>query len=567
MALTITYDGYGVVANADALTNDTGGSGTGDWSELGGGSYSLSPDASKYGVASIGSKYASKSGYTYIDGITPLDYSSGGAQEGELIYIWVMTLSPTPLQLIASTPYNIVIGDSTGTLNEYTVASKSDSNGWDGRWRVFVIDPTITPTINGGANLAAIDTIGVWMDTNVSVRAESFFISQIISAKGLKVEGTSSTFYADIVAWAEDYANRAAGMFQSRGQTYFSLGSLSIHSDTANTVVSADGSNVEYEKCEFWNGTAWVTSYTTTANALTIEATGGNTCDLVDTNIGMSGNSSNRLSMLTTSATSYKRYGGYLKYLSTLISTANDEFNGVVFSLYNARTLGLEPYNGCTFDGGTSLTLTSTSDFANGNTINGKTGISSILTSSLSYLATNIINSSGSNHGVELTSIGSGSMTWNCITSGFDTGSTGSPVTPTSTGNEDIYVNVASGTLTINVSDTATVPSIRSAGATVNVVAGQKTFTFTLSTALTNYEWRLYEITTLGSLAGSVEIAGEENATAGSKSYSYSYSSDQPIAVQIINQPDNDYVESITYYTLGNSDQSVTILLEKDNNN
>ena len=87
MALTITYDGYGVVANADSLTNDTGGSGTGDWKELGGGSYSLSPDASKYGTASIGSKYASKDGYTYIDGITALDFSGGGAQEGEFIYI------------------------------------------------------------------------------------------------------------------------------------------------------------------------------------------------------------------------------------------------------------------------------------------------------------------------------------------------------------------------------------------------------------------------------------------------------------------------------------------------
>lgn len=44
MALTITYDGYGVVANADAVTNDTGGSGTGDWRELGGGTFSYNTD-------------------------------------------------------------------------------------------------------------------------------------------------------------------------------------------------------------------------------------------------------------------------------------------------------------------------------------------------------------------------------------------------------------------------------------------------------------------------------------------------------------------------------------------
>ncbi len=340
MALTITYDGYGVVANADALTNDTGGSGTGDWRELGGGSYSLSPDASKYGTTSIGSKYASKSGYTYIDGITPLDYSSGGNQEGELIYIWVMTLSPTPLDTIANTPYNIVIGDGTGSLNEYTVASKADSNGWDGRWRVFCIDPTITPTIDGGADLSAIDTIGVWMDTNVSVRAESFFISQIMSAKGLKVEGTSTTFYDDIVTWAEDYTNRAAGMFQSRGQTYYSLGSLTIHSDTANTVVSADGSNVEYEKSEFYNGSAWVTSYPTDANVISTTDTGGNTVTMVDTNIGISGNTTNKLLLDTSSGTSYTKNGGYFKYLNSVTMTSNDTIDGTVITLSEGLDFG-----------------------------------------------------------------------------------------------------------------------------------------------------------------------------------------------------------------------------------
>ena len=41
MALTIAIEGKGVIANCDALTNDTGGTGTGDWSELGGGSISL----------------------------------------------------------------------------------------------------------------------------------------------------------------------------------------------------------------------------------------------------------------------------------------------------------------------------------------------------------------------------------------------------------------------------------------------------------------------------------------------------------------------------------------------
>jgi hypothetical protein len=192
---------------------------------------------------------------------------------------------------------------------------------------------------------------------------------------------------------------------------------------------------------------------------------------------------------------------------------------------------------------------------------------SSVLCTSLALLDGCDFLSDGSNHAVELTSIGGGSMTWNCFLTGYVTGSSASPVTPTSTGNEAIYVNVASGTLTINVADGASIPSIRSAGATVNVVAGQKTFSFTVNPSITNYEWRIYSVTALGSLAGAVALAGEETATTDNQSYSYSYSSDIPIAVQIISFPDHDYEEYIGYFTLVNGDQDIIINLEIDGNN
>lgn len=83
--------------------------------------------------------------------------------------------------------------------------------------------------------------------------------------------------------------------------------------------------------------------------------------------------------------------------------------------------------------------------------------------------------SAGTGHAIELTSLGDGTLNWDNTLSGYDAGSPGSPVTPTNTGDEAIWVNVGSGTVTISVSSTATVPSIRSAGATVNVVSGQVT--------------------------------------------------------------------------------------------
>lgn len=211
-------------------------------------------------------------------------------------------------------------------------------------------------------------------------------------------------------------------------------------------------------------------------------------------------------------------------------------------------------------------------DASGGGTLNSCKFINSTTAQSVIAADLNQVNnceftSDGSNHAVELTSIGSGTMTWTGKLTGYDAGVAGSPVTPTSTGNEAIYVNVGAGTLTINVAEGADIPSIRSAGATVNVVAGQRTFTFTLNPSITNYEWRIYEVSAIGSLGGAVEVAGQESATQDNQAYNYSFTAPQAIAVQIISQPNNDFVEAIEYFTLGDANQSVTINLQTDNNN
>lgn len=105
------------------------------------------------------------------------------------------------------------------------------------------------------------------------------------------------------------------------------------------------------------------------------------------------------------------------------------------------------------------------------------------------------------------------------------------------------------------------------AGDTIVLVIDPKSFAFTVDPSITGYEWRLYTVTAVGSMAGAVEVDGEESAIADNQSYAYTYSSDQAVAVQIISQPDEDYEEIIKYFTLVNSDQDVTIELNPDNNN
>ncbi len=272
------------------------------------------------------------------------------------------------------------------------------------------------------------------------------------------------------------------------------------------------------------------------------------------------------LNFASTSATAFTIEGGSLIALGTTIFGSGQDITGMVLGNRTSITHGACNFENNTINTSGVMTVSSTGT-CTGNTFNKPSGVSAIKLADLSYAPNNTFVSDGSSHAVELTSIGSGTMTWSGNTSGFDAGSTGSPVTPTNTGNEDIYVSASSGTLTINVSDTATTPSIKSAGATVNVVAGQKNFKFTLDPSLTAYEWRIYSVDAVGSMDGATELDGQEDATADNQTYSYSYTSDTPIAVQIINQPDNDYEESVTYYTLGNADQDISIILKKDNNN
>lgn len=109
--------------------------------------------------------------------------------------------------------------------------------------------------------------------------------------------------------------------------------------------------------------------------------------------------------------------------------------------------------------------------------VNSKSGAGSaaVTTSNLSVFSncrfdgTNV-----SNHAVLLTSLGTGTMSWNSTYTGYAT-------SDGSTGSEVIYVNVASGSLTINY--TGVRPSVRTAGATVTL---QSSVTNTITVLDTN---------------------------------------------------------------------------------
>ena len=127
--------------------------------------------------------------------------------------------------------------------------------------------------------------------------------------------------------------------------------------------------------------------------------------------------------------------------------------------------------------------------------------------------------------------------------------------------------NTSGGAVTINVINGGTEPTVtNTGGGSTTSVVNNKTFKFTVNPSVTGYEWRIYEVTAVGSLAGVNEVDGEESATADNQTYTYPSVASQAIAVQIIYNG-GDYEEAIEYYTLTPTSQEVIINLERDNNN
>lgn len=276
MALNIAIEGKGIIANCDAINDSAGGT----WLEVGGGTMSLSEDVFLFGDSCIGGKYAGKSGLQQYDlgAGNELDFDVAGNEEGQLIYMWISMSALGTLDTLATHALCIrVSSDSPGTSNykDYLIAGNDDSNGWTGGFKLFVIDPSMTPSrFSGSCDIGAIRTLGVWIDCSGSARADSIFIDQIAVGSGLRITGTSTTGWKDVVDFCTDYTSRAWGMFQEREGIYYAYGKMYI-GDAVNqsaTVSFVDsGRIIQFGISEYYESAAWKSSLPTTFSGMIIE--------------------------------------------------------------------------------------------------------------------------------------------------------------------------------------------------------------------------------------------------------------------------------------------------------
>ena len=499
------------------------------------GSTAITVQVSKQGVA------------LFVAVPSALNFST--TESGQLIYVWGNFLAASLLNTQAANGFGICLSSGTPTASNYSLFTYYGSDNYAGGWVRMILDPTKTRSGGAGTlNTSNITHIGVFADVGgTTARFDNLILDACDVGNGLIITGTSTLGLFNELLTNE--ATQRYGIVRSLNDSNSAVeiaGTLTLGdtSATASTITDEDSKIFAAEPI-YYQG-AEVNAVPNSFAAINV----------------VGGSGTNSLSLGQPVSTTGGRNG--------ISIVGNDSYTfGIDFSDGNVETGN---WYGCSFENLTgSLTFDAASHNFKGNSISGCAGFtfvtgseavdcafvnsaqitlsgtaaltscvitessaaSAVTTTELENLSNCSFTKGATGHAVELTSIGDGSMNWDCSLSGYDTGSTGSPITPTSTGDEAIFVNVGSGTLTINVQDGASIPSIRSAGATVNVVAGQRTFTITVKdidtdAALQNARVYVTAAAGGGLAEGTVIIDKVLTNASGQVSDTRSYSGNQP---------------------------------------
>lgn len=461
MAFTsIAWNGIGVIANCDALADSAGGT----HAELGGGGISANTDNYLLPPASIGHVYASKSGFGYYT--TPANYSfaTAGNAEGQFIYIWIQIQSPSAFDLLANNGFSIVVGTDTSNYRTYKIAGSGAGEGKvfeGGGWKLFVIDPTIAGSIAdiGVYDLATINMVGLWMDTIVSVRADTIFTEQISIGKGLRVTGTGTV--QELVDYCTDYTNRAWGVFQKRGRIAFAYGSLTVGDNVNSTVNSSltdDGNIIGFGFTEFWNGSAWVISHPLDYNKLILEKHASFTTDYTSVNTSLLSNVEAKLSRTIESGSTISLTGGALDVMSSFNTISGEVTKGKVLTDIDASSISNTP-TGCTWNTSGLITVEPGGGL-DSCVISASTGAIAVTTASTSSVINTEFISSGTGHAIEATTVGS--HNWEDWSSGYGLDDT----------TDAVLYNNSGGHIDLSVIGNGVAPTVRNgAGASTTIIS------------------------------------------------------------------------------------------------
>jgi hypothetical protein len=578
MTVSVAFDGN-VIDNADTV---------GNWTAIkitsgGQAPTAVAADAPYEGLNNVTCRSDNKRVYMYTDIGSGNELDFTGAQAGQFFGIWVNFLASSLLEDLIDGGLGIFMSTNTPSSSNYALWYMKGADNYNGGWVRLVIDPTKAPSVdNDSFDPTSVRYFGAFAHTNATAKFDNFVVDMCSHGKGLIVTGTSTLGLTEELL-ADELVNRHGVLtaLNDSGTAAQLLGKLTLGDDvgTDASAITDEDSKIFIAEPLFYE--------TTLKPALPLTAQGlvivGNGTGDTDVAFGIAvGAVAGRNGMAIVGNDTYEFvvdrddgavesanfYGCSLENLTGMLDLdGTHDFNGNSVIACGPITVHSD-VSMLSSVGSGAITLSSGAQLLNSLIIN-NVDASAVIAPTLADVINVAFTSDGSNHAVDCGNIPSNqSMDWDNTESGYVAGSAGAGVDDKSpTGNETIICDVDDGfTLTINVAATGSTPSVGNIGlGDVDVVAGQRTFAFTLNPSITNYEWRLYEASGVpgDGTIGTVELDGEEVASADNQSYAYTWSSDTDIAVQIFA---DGYEEFLHYDTLGNGDKDLTFNLTPETN-
>lgn len=439
------------------------------------------------------------------------------------VLTWIYWWGPGVLATKANGGAEVIIGSATTAYKSWYVTGSDD---WAfGGWRCYPVDPSVaTSRANTGSPTSTLQYFGWQANVGAAVniaRGNPYGIDAIRYGRCdiVATDGDLANGYATFLGaanWDNDPARRL-GLFTPRDGAYYQQGLFQI--GTAGTAADFRDSN----RVIFIQNTEKVSA---AFNRWEIR-NASSRVDWTSINISALGTvSKGQFEMVDNADVNWDTC--VFTDMDTFILQSNATVIDSTWRRCGQVTLGGATLTGCTFDKTTAA-------------------VALLAGSSVSTVSGCFFVSDGSSHAIEIT--GGTSHTLNNLTFSGYAASNGS------TGNETVYVNIASGTVTIN-SDS--VISVRTAGATVNVVAGQKTLTLTGIVSGSDIV-----VLTAGT---STDLASNDGATnpVTSFAYSYTYSAGTFVDIAVYKVGYVPYV--VRNYELQNGNSSLPIAQVVDRN-
>lgn len=415
-------------------------------------------DAMIQGVGCVANKMGAATGTTDVGG--HFDSTATFDLTNKHIYHWRQIV--TAGNMLAKASRGVTLGLTNTSTTSTTAWSTTNFKQWflDGSdtipsaigWQCYVLDPTSAADVSAGTlTLTTVKNIGFIcrQNTGVTTTVSNQFVDAIRMGTGMIATTSVGT---DVITMASLFSTdktNSWGIITQFAGIYYGAGKINVGSATQTNVCNlTDSSQV----------LVWKTyPVSATLYQFLLKGASGNKTTVQLTSCVIRGQTTAAVWTITCNDafSDFKAYSCAFANISSAALSAGSVLSGSSVAASGTITTNGAAITNCTFSPTTSTTQVSAAAGTAAAAVSGST-----------------FTSAGTGHGLEITGTATNTTLTNDTWSGY-AASNGS------TGNEAVFVNIATGSMNLTITG-GTTPSVRTAGATVTVVSGAVNATITV---------------------------------------------------------------------------------------